>query len=349
MRIIVNDISAEKGGALTVLKSFYNYIVEYDRENEYIFLLSGRFLKETDRIKIIIRDDIKKSGFHKLKFDLFSGKKFIENLKPDYVLSLQNIITFGLKVRQGVYVHQSIPFQKEKNFSLLNSAERSTAVIQKLIGFFIKRSVIKANQVFVQTKWMKYNVAEKCGIPKDKITIVPFHSDFLESSVKMTVVPKNSFFYPATAESIYKNHSCIYQAINILNQEGIKDFSVKLTLHSPETKRNNLSYCGMLKKDELFEEYSKSILLFPSYIETIGLPLLEAKNANAVVFVASCEYAKEVLKGYPNTYYFDPFKPESLARLMKQAFEGKIIIHDFINSTEENATWNILIDKIKKK
>ena len=34
MRIVVNDIAAEFGGALTVLKSFYKYILDHDKENE---------------------------------------------------------------------------------------------------------------------------------------------------------------------------------------------------------------------------------------------------------------------------------------------------------------------------
>ena len=97
MRIIVNDIAAELGGAMTVLRSFYDYIAENDTANEYIFLLSGSYLKETDRIKVIVREDIKKSGLHKLKFDFFTGKKFIQSLNPDYVLSLQNLSLLHVK------------------------------------------------------------------------------------------------------------------------------------------------------------------------------------------------------------------------------------------------------------
>ena len=42
MRIVVNDIAASKGGALTVLKDFYNCVRENDTENEWIFLLGDR-------------------------------------------------------------------------------------------------------------------------------------------------------------------------------------------------------------------------------------------------------------------------------------------------------------------
>ena len=59
MRIVVNDIAAQKGGALTVLKDFYNYVKENDTENEWIFLLGEKLLEETDNIKIITLPKIK--------------------------------------------------------------------------------------------------------------------------------------------------------------------------------------------------------------------------------------------------------------------------------------------------
>ena len=39
MRILVNDLAASASGAMSVLKSFYQYVRENDNENEYIFLL----------------------------------------------------------------------------------------------------------------------------------------------------------------------------------------------------------------------------------------------------------------------------------------------------------------------
>ena len=47
MRIVVNDIAASKGGALTVLKDFYSCVRENDKENEWIFLLGDNLLEET--------------------------------------------------------------------------------------------------------------------------------------------------------------------------------------------------------------------------------------------------------------------------------------------------------------
>ena len=349
MRIVVNDIAAEMGGALTVLKSFYEYVLNHDKDNEYIFLLSDNYVAETDHIKVIICDEPKKSGLHKMKFDFVTGKKLIEKLKPDYVLSLQNIITFGLQCRQGVYVHQSIPFQKEKKFSLLKGSERGTAIIQRLIGAIIKRSVRKADDVFVQTKWMRENVAEMCKVSPDKIRVVPFKTEIPDVGKTSTESPKNKFFYPATFESVYKNQECIYQAIDILHRQSIHDFEVTLPLPREEQpKRPCIKHCGLLNTADLYQAYADNIMLFPSYIETIGLPLLEAQSVNALIFAADCQYARESLDGYQNAYFFHPFAPEQLAELMKQAIEGNIQLNTEPKKTirPNTKTWNVILDAI---
>lgn len=347
MRIVVNDIAAEFGGALTVLKSFYEHILHNDKENEYIFLLSSLLVEETERIKIIVCDDVKKSGLHKMKFDFFSGKKLINGLNPDYVLSLQNIITFGVKARQGVYVHQSIPFQKEKKFSLLKGAERSAAIVQRFIGRIIKKSVKKADDVFVQTNWMKDNVAEMCKVNPDKISVVPFEPDMPSDIAKATDYPNNKFFYPATFEGIYKNHECIYQAIDILNNAGYTEYQFELTLPKDDMpKREQITHFGLVDKTTLFGMYRNNVVVFPSYIETIGLPLLEARETNSLILASDCQYARETLKDYKNAYFFDPFKPLELAELMKKSIDRKIEFCAHATKETVSSGWNVLTDRI---
>ncbi len=52
MRILVYDVAASSGGALTVLNSFYEEFCK-DTKNEYIFVLSVCELKEQPHIKVL--------------------------------------------------------------------------------------------------------------------------------------------------------------------------------------------------------------------------------------------------------------------------------------------------------
>ena len=92
MRIVVNNIAASTGGAMTVLRDFYRCVCENDTENEWIFLLADKYFEEIDNVKIIPMPEVKKSGVKKMLVDFVTGRKFIAALKPDVVFSMQNII-----------------------------------------------------------------------------------------------------------------------------------------------------------------------------------------------------------------------------------------------------------------
>lgn len=349
MRIVVNDIAASYGGAMTILKGFYEYVCEYDKENEWIFLLGEKYFEETDNVKIIVRSDIKQSGVKKFFFDLFSGRKFIDALKPDVVFSLQNIITFGVKAPQCTYIHQSLPYTKMKKFSFFKSSERVSAVYQKLIGQLIHLSAKKADRVIVQSKWMKEAVIEKTGIKKEKIfNIMPDVED-LTPYIRKDEFDNKVFFYP-TADNIYKNNDCIFNACRILEDEGITDFKVMLTLSSGEIENlpNKIECMGRLSREQLLSQYNKATLLFPSYVETVGLPMVEARQMNTIVLASNCPFSTEVLENYENAYYFDPFNPKELAMLMKKVIKGDIDRKPVsgVEKTDTNSSWQTIVEKV---
>jgi len=322
MRIVVNDIAASKGGALTILKDFYNCVKENDTENEWIFLLGDNLLEETDNIKVITLPHIKSSWAKKLLFDRFTGKKFINRLKPDVVFSLQNTLTFGVKAPQIIYLHQSIPFQTVKKFSFLKGAERTLAVYQHLIGRVIKKSVKKCDKVIVQTKWMKDAVMKQCRLPEEKIMqVAPTVADLSSYNTDIPFNPSH-FFYP-TAPAIYKNNDAIFKACAMLKEKGIH-CDVTLTLPQQRSK-DNIHCVGRLPYGDVIEKYAESTLIFPSYIETFGFPMAEARKVGTIVLASDCPFSREVLDGYENAYFFDPFKPQELATLMERVITGNIV------------------------
>jgi len=323
MRIVVNDIAASYGGALTILRQFYEYIRGHDSDNEWIFILSEPHIEETDRIKVLLRPDIKASGLKKLLFDLFTGRYYIDSLEPDVVLSLQNIITFGVKAPQLTYIHQSIPFADARRFSLLKRDERATAVYQRLIGRIIKASAQYADGVIVQTEWMREAVAEQSRTGKAKIIAARPDIPPLPDASRYIPFNGSSFFCPTNGE-VYKNIGAVTAACRALRREGITDFRVALTLEQGSVNDPNIDCIGYQDRVGMAHRYASSVLLFPSYIETIGLPLAEARRFGAPIIAADRRYARETLEGYDNAYYFDPFAPCGPAELMKSAVMGEM-------------------------
>lgn len=319
MKIVVNDIAASTGGAMTVLRDFYTFVCENDHENQWVFLLADRYFEETDNVKIIPMPQVKKSGLNKLWFDFVVGRRFIGKLKPDAVLSLQNIITFGVKAPQAVYIHQSIPFQDVKKFSFLRGAERKLAVVQHLIGAIIKKSAKKSDLAIVQANWMKEAVCRKCRISGDRVLVnMPVGNVMTAESGEFA---PTQFFYP-TAPEIYKNNDCLFKASHILRERGVKH-EVYTTL-PPEKSEEGITCTGRLPYEEVLRRYRTSTLVFPSYIESCALPLLEGRAAGAIVLAADTAFAREELAGYENAYFFNPFKHEELAGLMERVLSGGI-------------------------
>ena len=324
MRIMVFDVPAESGGALSVLHEFYNEF-KLDQENEYIFVLSLPELEETSNIKVLRFPWIKKSWGHRLYFDHFIAPKLIKEYDIDQVLSLQNVIIPHTAVYQSVFVHNALPFS-EYRFRL--KEDKLLWVYQNIIGKNIIKSIKKADYVIVQTNWMKNRLVEKLNVYDEKIEVKQSKIDIeIKDKFRETKDSLSTFFYPASGV-IFKNHKVIVDACLKLKEDGIDEYKVIFTLNGDENKQITelyntvkdkqlpIEFVGSMKRDEVFGLYSKSILIYPSFIETVGLPLIEAQMHNTPIIAVRRDYSYEILTNYKNAYYFDCFSYTELSSKM---------------------------------
>ena len=325
--------------------------------NEWFFIIGIRGLieepEDDPRIHVIVREDVKRSRFKRLLFDHFTGKAYLKKFKADVIFSLQNTLPKGAEklAETVIYLHQPLGFQKIKRFSFFKKWERELAVYQYLIAPEIDASLKRADRIIVQTGWMKDAVIEKDGIRPDIVDIIPpelpelddlcKHNAFASSESSESTkadrelckqeqqtssgeLCKQTFIFPAGA-ILYKNHQCIVDALKILSGKGIRDIRVIFTekcedlpwVTVPGECKDLIEWRGMTDRRELIDLYRNSVLLFPSYIETYGLPLAEARALNARILAADTPFAREILSGYDKAEFFPPFDPEKLAGLMK--------------------------------
>ena len=73
---------------------------------------------------------------------------------------------------------------------------------------------------------------------------------------------------------------------------------------------------GRLSRQEMGQMYKSTILVYPSYIETVGLPLIECAAFKGKIFAADLEYAHESLRGYDKCVFFDPQDEKGLEELL---------------------------------
>lgn len=340
MKIIVFNVAAETGGALTILRSYYEEALQ-NKEIEWHFILSKPKFPNEENVYIHNYPWVKKSWFHRIIFDIIVAPILVRKLKGDVAFSLQNLIVPFTKVERFIYFHQLLPFA-EKKFTI--SENFKFWVYQNIIGKLIIKSILKADKVIVQAKWIKDMLVDDYNIESNKINIrkpklnIKVKQQF-ETAINNT---KTTFFYPASA-AVYKNHKIIVDVASKLSRENNNDFEIIFTLRGNENSNISelkalidenklpIKFVGNLSPKEVFNLYSKTILLFPSYLETYGLPLEEAKLHNTPIIVSNLQYAKEVLKNYNNVSYFDPFNKDSLYKIIKENLEtnSDYILGDF--------------------
>ncbi len=318
MKILVLDIAASKTGALSVLSDFYACVrdsAEAASSIQWIFVTGVKGILEPvpdKNIDVIVREDVKASSSARLRFELISGGGWVNSLSPDVVFSLENMLPRGIGhgIRQVLYIHQPVGFQHDKKFSILDPVEREQGLYQRFYHPLILASAKRAAVSVVQTEWMRKALMEQTGLGDDRVKKIRPDIPELSRYVISGEFVKKRFFYPAS-DLPYKNHAVIEEAKKILTSEG----------YAPEVLYTKDK---MLPREEVFAEYNRSTLLFPSYLETFGMPLGEAQQFGNPILAADTGFAREVLEGYDNAHFFGAFNAPELAMLMRRVMDGDI-------------------------
>ncbi|RZL47257.1 MAG: glycosyltransferase [Pedobacter sp.] len=172
---------------------------------------------------------------------------------------------------------------------------------------------------------------------------------------------KIHFFYPSYPR-MFKNFEYIVDAFTLLPEHIQSQIEIHLTLNNENryadyiveisAKYPAIKCIGLLKRETVLEYYNAvNVLLFPSRLETWGLPLSEFKPFEKDIFAINLPYAKETVGGYEKVHYFEPEKPQTLARLITDYVENnleKSIANKNIKAPDFK-NWNSLFDFIFKE
>ncbi|MEW3295979.1 glycosyltransferase [Escherichia coli] len=193
----------------------------------------------------------------------------------------------------------------------------------------------------MQTEWMRKAVIDKLNLSEKKISIIRPVIDIdlnkiLKNENENENENENTFIYPAASYS-YKNHIILVESLNMIGVDFLfqNKITVIFTLDRDENsklfdriKKYNLQeiikFTGNIPRyDVLNYIYNAKALLFPSRLETFGIPLIEAVKFNSNIIVSDLPYAHDVLDGYENVKYCNPDSPEDWSEAIKFAINLK--------------------------
>ncbi|MDD3265616.1 MAG: glycosyltransferase [Burkholderiales bacterium] len=326
--IIVNTVAFTHGGSFIILEDFLKNITYRSNIRYIIFCSVSKF--DFDLAKnITIVNPNSKSWLRRLYWDFYGLKKWVmkNKIKSSLLFSLQSCgSNFFSDIPQIIYYHQPMPIYEHK-WNLFKPNERTLWLKKNILKFIIKLFIFKNSKFIVQLESIKSRIAKSFSVGLDHIKV--FYPSIPNDVDQFKIVSKSKIdlfnvLYPASAMP-YKNHIEIVNAINYMRSSGFDISRIKIYFtsitpdHVPELYEliqknklsNNFIFTGQMSRIDLLEMYLiADVLLFPSYIETFGLPLVEAASFGLPIAVADEDYAHEVLKNYDGVEYLPINNPK---------------------------------------
>lgn len=345
--VIVNATALDSSGALSILKQFIENIPINDIN--WLVFIPGNISIESKKPNVRIEPAKGvKSMPKRLWWDAYGLNKWLRNngIIPIATISLQNT---GFRVSKRnipsfIYYHQPIPFF-QYNWNPLKREQRSLWFYKHIYPFFVNLFLNKNTTVFVQLDFIKKGFVKRFHHSENKIEIYsPNVTEIKELNTCLKLDDSSlNLFYPATS-FFYKNHRVIIEAV----KESQSNPTLYLTTNTPDSykDKHNIKDIGVIPFSEVCGMYYKcDALLFPSYIETFGLPLLEAAMTGIPIIAADLPYAREVLDGYEGVMFVPYDSPKEWANAIDKLKKGKRYKPISISG---RPGWNDLFKSIKK-
>lgn len=324
MNTIIAHNNSSGGG-----KELTEYLIEYVGTNyknvQFDFYISKNLtIKEFDNVAL----HRVTGAFEKVSlfFKRFSNVLYFGNLPPMRKME-----------KSGTYFHN--PYYLNDFYEIIKS---NSSIIKKLkyllLQMYFRLFNGNSANVYCQTPYIKRGLERKYNVSNCKL--FPLY----RGGTKFNGSKKYDFIYVSIART-HKNHKKLLEACLLLAQKQVS-FSIALTIQKEETELLSIideinaigtvtivNY-GIVPKSEIFTLYNLSkALIFPSLMESFGLPLLEAAKAELDILGADLPYMYEVVEP---SLAFNPYDVTDMAQKMeiyltKSVSPTKLKVQNFIN------------------
>lgn len=331
--IVVSAVNLRKGGTLTILRDCLQYLSSLTKDYRIVALVHKRELCDYRGIEYIEMPEIIQGWGKRLWCEYVTMYRISQELAPVYLwLSLHDTSPRVKAERQAVYCQTSFPFYQ---WSWRDFRFDFKIPLFACFTRFAYRINVHSNRfLIVQQEWLRKGLSLMLGVNRDKFIVAP-------PQRKMTVVVHDTiqkecftFFYASTPDC-HKNFETLCEAAQYLEKEvGTGVFKVVLTVKGDENKYadwlyqqwgkvNSIEFAGFMSKSRLFGYYEAAdCLVFPSKVETWGLPITEFMETGKPMLLADLPYAHETAAGSKQTAFFPAIDAMALKNEMKRMLVG---------------------------
>lgn len=334
--IVISAVNLVEGGTLTILRECVASLSRSRFSKEYnivVLVHKCDLLPNYENIIYVEYPRAKKNYLYRCYYEYIGFKKLSKGLSPELWLSLHDMSPIVKTKRQAVYMHNPSPFYKASLWVVIHSFKY--ALFSWFYKYVYKINIHANNYLIVQQQWLRDEFSKMFSFPMDKIIVAPPRVFSLKTKAIDGEVQglKCVFFYPAFPRA-FKNFEIICQASRLLNERGIANFEVILTIDGSENGYSqrvvkeykdvrSIHFVGLLQREKVIEYYERSnCLIFPSLLETWGLPITEYVQYHKHMIIADLPYAHETAAGADNVVFFNPYDEVELSQYMEQVIES---------------------------
>lgn len=371
MKIGINAIGnfSKDTGGRSYLSNFIHYLQRFDTKNEYVVFLSEKDKDIFEIVNVNIKTvSFKYSSYNsylKVFYEQFILPFQIKKNRIDIMYYPGNYASLFCPAPFLLQVQSLLDVFKNKKLGFLKRIYR-----KNILGVSIKN----AKQITTPSKIAKEEIIKHFKIDENKINVIYhgideyYYSDNLLESEKAEIFKRykinGKYILYVSALWEHKNHINLILAYN----EVVKklNYNIKLVLigeglgvnknylyylYNLPIKlgiKNNVVFTGNIEKKELkyFYKYAE-LLVFPSFCESFGMPLLEAM-AVGIPIIASNSYALPEIAGNAGIL-IDPYNIKNIADSILDLLQNKELRNDKIKEGKNRIkefSWENAVKKV---
>ncbi|CAV17257.1 putative glycosyl transferase [Vibrio atlanticus] len=362
MKIVLSGVNLVEAGPLKVFKEA---IIAFSSccDFEVICLVNNEMLFsdcKKSNVTFLEFPTVKNSWLNRFWFEYKVCYRLSQEISADIWFAMHDISPRVCTPLQFVYCHNPSPFYRASMKEL--KYERKLFLFSLLYKWLYKINIKSNKAVIVQQEWIGKFLVGELGA-RDYIVSKPLTSKPEKELIKNDFSNQSSitFFFPAL-DRTFKNFEVILNALSYLKDKELnvyKKIRVILTINefSGEYARKIVSeyqdleqveFLGTIDYDEVIAQYKKcDVVLFPSKLETWGLPISEAKEFSKPIILSDLPYAHETLGNYTSATFFSPDEYVNLAEIMKNIVDGKHVFEHahYEDSDAVVGSWKQLVEK----
>jgi len=236
-----------------------------------------------------------------------------------------------------LYQNQAVTFHDASVFAVPHAYSFLFKTKYKLIFPSLSRL---AKIIFTNSKFSQAELARYLRQPPGKFKVIHLAGDHIERIQPDQVILqkynlyKNKYFLVAGSQSLHKNLATVQLATKLMDNNIKVVFAGRQyeSVFNTKTVRpisDNTVILGSVSDEELKSLYLNALgLIFPSYYEGFGLPILEAMHCGCPV-LCSCTASLPEIAGEA-ALFFDPTNPNEIAEVMDSVYSDEYLRNDLI-------------------